>query len=161
MNLIQIFRSDMLKCKECGLLKDPSFFYSSNKSRCKDCVKASVRKNRVANIEHYREFDRLRSNYPKRVSARRDYSKTEAGKVAGLKAKKKYTEANPKKRSAHIRVGNAIRDGILVKKPCSVCQTTINIVAHHCDYDRQLDIMWLCAQHHSDWHAMYGEGLNA
>lgn len=148
-------------CKGCGSDKDPSLFYSSNKSKCKECVKTAVKKNRVDNIDHYREFDRNRANDPDRVAARLDYQKTDAGKAAGAKAKKKYIELNPKKRSVHVKVGNAIRDGYLIKQNCEVCQTDKMIVAHHCDYDKPYEIMWLCAQHHSDWHAENGEALNA
>lgn len=148
-------------CKVCGLEKAPSDFYVSNKGNCKECVKLRSRKNREDNIERCIAHDKARASDPKRVAKRLEYQKTEAGKESKKKTIKRYIEENPKKRSAHIRVGNAIRDGVLVKKPCSVCQTTINIVAHHYDYDRQLDVMWLCSQHHSDWHTMHGEGLNA
>lgn len=147
-------------CKSCCKDVDPSEFYSSNKSRCKECVKARSRQRLLDNPEAAKAYEKSRANLPHRVKRRLDYSKTEAGLEAGKRAKNKYKELNPKKRSTHIIVGNAIRDGHLFKKPCEVCNTNDNIVAHHCDYDKPLDVMWLCAQHHNDWHKENGEGLN-
>ena len=149
-----------MSCKVCGLEKAPSDFYVSNKGTCKECVKIRSRKNREDNLDRYITYDKARASDPERVAARLEYSKTEAGKAACIKAKKKYIELNPKKRAVHVKVGNAIRDGHLVKQPCEVCDTTENIVAHHCDYNKPFDVMWLCAQHHSDWHDLNGEGLN-
>lgn len=148
-------------CKGCGSDKDPSLFYKSNRATCIDCVKSRARVNRLNNIERVTLYEKSRSKDPKRVEARKVYQTTSQGIERCNAAKLKYQESNAKKRSVHIKVGNAIRDGILMKEPCSVCQTTDNIVAHHCDYDRPFDVMWLCAQHHSDWHAINGEGLNA
>lgn len=150
-----------MSCKVCGLEKAPSDFYASNKGTCKGCLKARSRKNREDNLERCIAYDKARASDPQRLAARLEYQRTEAGKIAGSKAKKKYIELNPKKRSVHVKVGNAIRDGILMKEPCSVCQTTDNIVAHHCDYDRPFDVMWLCAKCHARWHAVNGEALNA
>jgi hypothetical protein len=147
-------------CKGCGLEKDPSEFYAGNKRTCKGCVKARSRKNIQDNPERVKAYERSRAKDPKRMEARRQYQKTETGKAAATKAKQKYIETNPKKRSVHITTGNAIRDGKLIKGDCEVCGTTENIVAHHCDYDKPLDVMWLCSQHHSDWHAENGEALN-
>lgn len=147
-------------CKGCGSDKDPSLFYSSNRATCKECVKSRARKNRIDNIERAKAYDKDRANDLERVKARKEYALTETGKAAGAKAKKKYIALNPKKRAVHVQVGNAIRDGKLFKQACEVCNTDENIVAHHCDYNKPFDVMWLCAQHHSDWHAENGEALN-
>jgi rubrerythrin len=149
-----------MHCGDCGLEKDPSLFYKSNKTKCKECVKVAVKKNREANIEYYREFDRKRSDNPDRVAARKLYQSSEIGKIHTTKAKRKWLENNPKKRAVHIKTGNAIRDGILIKEPCEVCGQC-DVVAHHKDYDNPLDVTWLCPKHHSDWHKENGEGLNA
>lgn len=149
-----------MRCKSCGLEKAPSLFYVSNKSRCKDCIKARVKANRKENIEHYREFDRKRANNPERVQARRDYLLTDAGKQSKRKSAIKYIESNPKKRTVHVITGNAIRDKKIIKQPCLVCDTDEDIVAHHCDYNKPLDVMWLCSKHHTEWHVINGEGLN-
>ena len=150
-----------MKCKSCGLEKDPSLFYKSDQKTCKECVKARVRNNREEKADYYREFDKKRANNLERVQARKDYLSTEAGKKSKQKAVQKYKEKNPKKRAAHVITGNAIRDWKLVKGLCEVCGTDENIVAHHSDYDRPLDVTWLCAMHHTEWHKENGEGENA
>lgn len=147
-------------CKSCGLEKAPSLFYASNKSRCKECIKARVKVNREENVERYKEFERSRANNPERVQARKEYLLTDAGKASKKKAINKYKESNPKKRAVHVITGNAIRDNKLTKGNCEVCGSDETIVAHHCDYDKPLVVMWLCAKHHSEWHDLNGEGLN-
>ena len=150
-----------MECKSCGLEKDPSLFYISNRTKCKDCVKARVRENRKEKEDYYRQFDRNRASSPERVQARKDYLKTDAGKESKRKTMQRYLENNPKKRNVHIVTGNAIRDGKLHKQPCEVCGIGINIVAHHEDYDKPLEVTWLCAKHHTEWHQENGEGANA
>lgn len=129
-------------------------------STCKECRKERVRANRKEKIEYYREYDKARANSPERVQSRLDYLETEDGKKAKRKAIRKYIESNPKKRHAHIVTGNAIRDGILIKGVCCECFTDINIVAHHNDYNKPLEVTWLCSKHHREWHEVNGEGLN-
>ena len=73
---------------------------------------------------------------------------------------KKYRENNPKKYKAHSMVGSAIKSGKLTPQPCSVCGAE-KVHGHHPDYDKPLDVIWLCAEHHSEWHLLNGEGLNA
>lgn len=38
-------------CKSCLQDKEPSAFYASNRTKCKECVKEAVRTNRLENIE--------------------------------------------------------------------------------------------------------------
>lgn len=58
---------------------------------------------------------------------------------------------NPKKYAAHLRVANAIRKGVLEKKPCEVCGDQ-NVDAHHPDYRHPLKVRWLCRKHHIEAH---------
>jgi hypothetical protein len=47
---------------------------------------------------------------------------------------------------------NCIKSGVLIKEPCKVCGTNENIEAHHDDYSKPLDIIWLCRHHHRELH---------
>lgn len=43
----------------------------------------------------------------------------------------------------------AIKEGKLVPQPCEVCGSPLT-EAHHTDYNKPLDVRWLCKQHHSN-----------
>lgn len=122
------------------------------------------------------EYDKARANDPNRVQARKDYAKTPSGIAAGNSAKKtwaarnkeargdcnrKYSQANPKKKTAQALVANQIRLGILKREPCEVCGSGFSVHAHHDDYDKPLDVRWLCSPHHRQWHVENGPGINA
>ncbi|KKL72358.1 hypothetical protein LCGC14_2085730 [marine sediment metagenome] len=46
----------------------------------------------------------------------------------------------------------AIRSGILIKRSCEACGSIIRIAGHHDDYDKPLDVKWLCPKHHGIYH---------
>lgn len=146
----------MKTCKNCGIEKPLTEYYAHKSmldghlNKCKSCVRLRVLKNTKENSEYYKQYDKKRAMLPNRVEAREKYAKTEKGKEAAKRARKKYMELNPLRRSAHIAVGNAIRDGKLQKLPCFICGAIAE--AHHPDYGRPLDVVWLCKTHHQETH---------
>jgi len=152
-------------CKECNELKLVSEFYASF-NKCKVCICVERKKHRDVNLDRIRQEDRRRrrkanltdEQWSERLELSRRYAKENPDIVRKIKLK--YVESNPVKRSAHVLVGNAIRDGKLFKQPCEVCGD-IKVHGHHCDYNKPLEVMWLCAEHHSQWHSENGEGLNS
>ena len=65
----------------------------------------------------------------------------------------------PEKYRARTAVGNALRDGRLLKKPCFFCASEDRLQAHHEDYSRPLDVTWLCSSCHGKLHAICGDLL--
>lgn len=57
----------------------------------------------------------------------------------------------------HTAVGKAVREGILVRKPCQVCGAGKGIHGHHDDYSKPLDVKWLCPTHHRARHKEIGQ----
>ena len=133
------------RCFKCGETKVLSRFYKANgnkdgrSGKCKECTKKDSIANRRRNIDYYREYDRNRSKLPHRVNA--NTSRTRV-----------YRKSNPEKYIAHCKINNAIRDGRAHKKPCAVCGTQERIEAHHFDYSRPLEVIWLCSEHHTAVH---------
>jgi hypothetical protein len=66
--------------------------------------------------------------------------------------KKFWLKENKLKTKAHGEVGYAIQTGKLVRQPCERCGTEENVVAHHEDYSKPLDVVWLCKRHHKERH---------
>lgn len=147
----------MKRCFKCGTTKPRTEFYAHSMmgdgllGKCKECTKADARAVRLAKIEHYRSYDRMRASVPHRVQARKQYGRTEAGRIASLKAKQRWLELNQERRRAQVSLNNALRDGRIQRHPCFVCGET-GAEAHHPDYDAPLDVVWLCDAHHKQVH---------
>lgn len=51
----------------------------------------------------------------------------------------------------HKRAGN------IQPQKCLVCKSENNLTAHHEDYTKPLDIVWLCRDHHNELHRRYNQ----
>lgn len=149
----------MKVCRECKQEKPLNEFYKhpsmadGRLNQCMECVKQRVREHRKLNIEKIQAYDKSRSMQPHRVLARKEYVKTEAGKLARKKASEAYAKKYPMKYAAHVITNNAIRDGLLMKaKNCSTCNSEEKIEGHHDDYTKPLEVRWLCEKCHKEWH---------
>lgn len=113
-------------------------------NKCKSCVKASARARRFnpATREIILAYDRKRGS-------RQDKAYL-----------KEYRAKYPKKYRAHSLLNNAIRNKHIFREPCEVCGRTDTVEGHHDDYEKPLNVRWLCSAHHKQWHAENGEGLN-
>jgi len=52
---------------------------------------------------------------------------------------------------SHAKVAAAIADGTLTRQPCETCGA-VPADAHHEDYDKPLEVVWLCRSHHKQLH---------
>ena len=128
------------KCKERKPLNE---FYAQKQmkdgflNKCKECTKRDVRKNRQES-ENARAYDRRRY---KENPKRREETHRRA---------REYRVLYPDRYKAHSKLGNAVRDGRIQKpKTCTRCGgKERRIEAHHPDYSKPLDVMWLCSVCH-------------
>lgn len=76
---------------------------------------------------------------------------------------------NPTKKeklNANYAVTRAVKTGSLVPAPCERCGKQLNdngvrqIHAHHEDYSRPLDVVWLCAKCHGERHVEIRESVD-
>lgn len=144
------------QCRFCKELLSLDSFYVSDKWKCKDCRKALTKKNRADKPDYYKHYDRERSELDHRVQARKEYQKTEAYKLSRLSVTAKYRENHPNKYKCQTAVGNALRLGKLQRYPCIICGDPKS-QGHHEDYDKPLDVTWLCDRHHKARHAQLRE----
>ncbi len=144
-------------CQSCMRFLADDSFYSSNKARCKECIRASVRLNRAQKIDYYRAYDRQRASDPQRVSARKSYRKTDAFRISHAAATKKLDVTNAIRKHAAVTLNNALRAGRVAKQPCFICGCAAE--AHHPDYSAPLAVSWLCDSHHKQLHREHRERL--
>lgn len=53
--------------------------------------------------------------------------------------------------NARIMVRRAVGSGKLTRGPCEVCGVK-PADGHHDDYNKPLEVRWLCSKHHAEWH---------
>lgn len=150
-------------CFKCGEEKPIEMFYKhammadGHLNKCKECTKRDVRENRKDKVDYYREYDAWRFQARDEERERRDrYARTERGKAALKKATDKFKSVNPDARAAHVLLGNAVRRGE-IKKPeccpqCGQFKPSRQIHAHHEDYSKPLEVVWMCAMCHVEHH---------
>jgi hypothetical protein len=101
-------------------------------SKCKPCMRVYMRALRLKRREHYRKYDADRYALAKR-----------------------YPNRDEKKRKATAMVNIRVQRGTM-RKPanCSKCGSGERLEAHHTDYDKPLQVVWLCRLCHADAHAI-------
>lgn len=65
--------------------------------------------------------------------------------------RRKWNAANPDKRRAQKLVESALRNGTMARQPCERCGDP-KAHAHHEDYTKPLEVVWLCPRHHKARH---------
>ena len=128
-------------CSTCGLVKPVSEFYRHVSSRnglaaqCKACCNARMARWREGN----RETSRVHSaaSYRRCAQHRAEYGR-------------QYRQANREKRAAKSRVDYAVARGLMARP--SMCESCgmdgRKLQAHHENYDKPMDVTWLCGPCH-------------
>ncbi len=102
-------------------------------NKCKECAKKDVRDHRRIS-PHVREQERARHK-PKSPNQRTG----------------EWRKADKRRMKCHNAVHRAVAKGTLTKQPCAQCGET-RVLAHHPDYDKPLEIIWLCSLCHNRHH---------
>ena len=164
------------KCSKCGNCLPLDSFYTRSegkryKSACKDCTNQKARdmypehkpKLILARAKYYEankeqikkkhaEYRRSERGKESQKKATKKFMSTEKGRLSARMAYNKWQKNNRYKRRAHWAVKSAIKAGKLIRKPCEVCGTIVDVNAHHEDYSKPFDINWLCMKHHTFLH---------
>ena len=134
----------MKTCISCKKEK-PLIYFPTRKSMldgrrntCRDCANKNKRDSREKNPVPYRESERL-------------YRKTDSAKKSVIRATKRWKENHPEQYEAYKKLSVATRNGSLVRMPCEVCSEKKS-EAHHDDYEKPLEVRWLCKKHHAEHH---------
>jgi len=138
-------------CTICGSLKSINDFYiaicnkDGHEKMCKECKKKKskkhyieVRPHKIAKMRAYNEV----------------YEKTEHGKKKHRERADRMIAKYPDKHKARTALTNAVRLGKVVKQNCQICNINENLEAHHFDYSKPLQVVWLCRYHHKVIHGV-------
>jgi len=130
-------------CRECGRNLPLDQFNKQRRSKdglqplCRECCSEYNRKRYAVNSEKIKEdVKRYRAENPNNE----------------LGTRIKACEKNPNQKNAYRAVDAAIRAGVLIKpETCSGCgcnNSDHRIEAHHYDYTKPMDVIWLCTPCH-------------
>jgi len=131
-------------CFKCKTVKPLFDFYKHQKmadghvNKCKECNKNDVMEHRLKNLEKVRQYDRDRGKNPERTKANAEITRI-------------WRAEDKRRQKAHNAVHRSIKKGELIRKPCCRCNEKKSL-AHHEDYDKPLDVMWLCQPCHKQRH---------
>lgn len=62
-------------------------------------------------------------------------------------------EERARRRKARSELNHYLRDKHIERKPCEICGEKAE--AHHDDYNKPLEVRWLCFKHHREWHKIH------
>jgi hypothetical protein len=136
-------------CFKCNAVKPLTDFYKHPEmadgylNKCKECNKKDALNHRNKNIEKIRKYDRERGKNAERMKANTAINKL-------------WREEDKRRSVAHSAVSRAIKKGTLIRMVCERCNEP-KTVAHHEDYDKPLEVNWLCQPCHKQRHKEINE----
>lgn len=128
---------------------------------CSKCKQREVaRRYRERHPERAREASKrwLAANYDKRKEAEQERYNPRKNAIKRERAQQRRDEFDweaqalyqAKQKAARWAVKWAIQKGALTKEPCFCGEAVVH--AHHEDYDKPLEVVWLCPTHHGERH---------
>lgn len=133
------------KCRVCGIELDKDNARVKQKNYiCNDC------NNKAKRASNEKRISEGKGSYKfeyRNKEARKEYVRNY---TRGYRAKMKDPELAYKKTTRRL-VYMAVQAGKLTKGVCEVCGE-VKVEGHHTDYNKPLDVMWLCKKHHTEWH---------
>ena len=127
------------------------------KSNCKSCSRCR----QVKSLDSFDYSRASRDNHHHRCKTcdrRRDQERRRNGSL--LRSTLRWRQRHPQAVAAHKLVRRAIQHGELQREQCCICGRAKSH-AHHEDYSKPLDVVWLCLVHHAEHHRFerrYGMG---
>jgi hypothetical protein len=86
------------------------------------------------------------------INQKQELKNIEKRRLSHRISAKKNRDNNPVIHSARNMIYKTIKRGKVVRGICVVCGSVENIQAHHEDYSKPLDVIWLCRFHHQEIH---------
>ena len=143
--MIQMSPSEtsMKRCKGCQRLIPLSEFYQHGAMKdgylnfCKDCVRLRISAYRLRNVEQ------ARAKESERYYRKRDDEEFKRGRLKYMRGWR-----TPQKVKAH----NDVRRRLKRPDACSMCGKKCKVEGHHPNYEKPLEIVWVCAMCHHQIH---------
>ena len=136
------------RCTHCLKIKPITEFYDHyhyKYSLCKSCESIYGKKK-----EKKRKIFRMATAarwYRNHKKSRLEYIKKWRDSDIGKEYRRKEYQRNIVKHKARIELRKAVKSGLIIKRPCVICGID-KTEAHHEDYSKPLQVIWLCRNDH-------------
>ena len=150
---VLVWELGMKTCYLCGEEKPKSEFHKNSLNNdklrydCKPCVLDVNRRYREADRVKFR--DSVRRSLAKKCSADPTFKKRRDHNIREMSLR--WRSNNKDKVRVHKKLARAIKSGLLARLPCVVCGESLSH-GHHEDYNKPLEVIWLCHSHHVQFH---------
>lgn len=137
---------------------------SIKKKTCSKCKRLLVANKIVFTVNNYeksglggwcreckRKSDRVYSRKYREEHPGWKREDNERNRVLINKLVKEYAKKYPERLKATSIVNYALKTGKLKREPCVICGKEF-VHGHHPDYDKPLEVVWLCPKHHKAVH---------
>lgn len=122
-------------------------YKDAHKDHAKLVNKKYRERNRERLLANKREWADNNKEYVKEYAKAWELENKDKRKAINNRSIKKHPHENKVRQQTKY----AVSKGILVRMPCEVCGN-IKTDAHHDDYNKPLDVRWLCRSCHAIWH---------
>lgn len=145
----------MIECNKCHLPFEQKPWQKRGWDRT--CHQCRLKKNAAWRAKRKAAGLSVRGGQIRDLEKRRRWTKQYHQKpevrVKRLEWWKAHKDDPEHKRKIRVRqiTKNAIRRGELVRKPCEICGH-LKVDAHHHDYNKPFEVIWLCREHHGMAH---------
>jgi hypothetical protein len=129
------------QCKKCKYQKSGRAYFLANKEKCYENASKWAKENRQGINERVKEdYEKNPNKYLDRLRENRKQNKDTL---------KRYRENNREKINAQNVLRDHVKRGNIIKPSnCSICNSTQWIEAHHADYTKPLEVVWICKKCH-------------
>lgn len=148
----------MKECFKCKKVLNLSEFYKhpamgdGHLNKCKKCTTKDSEKRRKLKSK---DINWILSERKRHREKSKKYREQGKDKRQSNDSKKQWKLNNPEKTKAHKAVSNALKSGKIHRHPCFICGNKAQ--AHHDDYSKPLEVIWLCTKHHAERHIQINE----
>ena len=145
-------------CRKCGTALNIATNWSEHRKHkcdyiCDNCLKICKQQHYSKHKKEYKvkHRDYYVQNKDSVKHKVKKYQQSVSGKKVLKKCVLKYRKANQNKLNARCQLNRAVVNGV-VSRPdiCEVCKQRKKIEAHHPDYNKPLEVVWVCRSCHNE-----------
>lgn len=142
-------------CRDCSRRKQREYTSSAEgrlarqetRRKYKKSEKGKESERRYARSKAWRRTQKRYRDSPKGKATKEAYAQSERGREVSRIGSARQRQRDKDKVAARAKLNNDIQNGKMKRGSCTVCMY-YPAEAHHVDYSKPQEVVWLCLEHH-------------